>query len=513
MGLTDKQIAEKMDIDYKRDLPHLKPPVEKKHERANLSINNGIIDSSIFETIKLYQKLNKFELSDMGNAEAIVALFGDKLRYDHTSKRWLIFNGNTWIIDQKARVITIALDAIRTRIKAAADIDDEIEKLRLIKWAIRSEKTSNIEAALKAARSFQPIAAIREEFDTDPFLLGCKNGVVNLRDATVIRNEPGLMVSQSTGIVFDPEAECPRWERFIDEIFDSNQSIINYVQTAAGYSLTGSAKEQIMFLLYGEGGNGKTTLLDIFAKIFGDYACVISPSTLAAFGSTTSKGDAEIAALRYGRFVTASETQKKVQLDESTIKQLTGGDTINGKFLYQNPICLTVNAKIWFAVNHLPRVDDNSYGFWRRIRVIEFLQRFEGDNRDNGLDEELSTELSGILNWMIAGSIAWQKFGFPECPEVDGATRQYRQSADTDIVRLYLQNNTMQGSEYSVSAKSLYEDFENWAESIGEKHVTPNLFGRRLTKLGFSKERISIGEERPVVYLGLKLKNGSPDMI
>src|SRR5262249_4534420 len=213
------------------------------------------------------------------------------------------------------------------------------------------------------------------------------------------RGNPSDRITIHTHIQFDSSARCPRWNQFLVEVFEDNQELIDFVQRAVGYSLTGDTSEQCLFLNFGGGSNGKSTFLEVLRRVAGGYGHNMPFSTLEIKARTSIPND--VAALAGRRLVTASETNESVRLNEERVKALTGCDAITARFLNKEFFTFHPVAKFWLAFNHKPRVADDSHGFWRRIRLIPFLHEFKDTARDKHLLEKLLAEAPGILVWAV----------------------------------------------------------------------------------------------------------------
>ena len=205
----------------------------------------------------------------------------------------------------------------------------------------------------------------------------------------------------STSVPFVRDAQATRWERFLDDIFSSDHELIAFVQRFIGYCLTGMTTEQALALFYGRGANGKTTFINVISRVLGDYAHNLPFSTVELRQRASIPND--LAALDGRRFVTASETNDGVRLNEARIKALTGCDRLSARFLHGEWFSFQPVAKFVLAVNHKPVVRDDSKGFWRRIRLVSFTQCFEGRRRDDQLEQRLLEEAEGILCWAVEG--------------------------------------------------------------------------------------------------------------
>lgn len=196
---------------------------------------------------------------------------------------------------------------------------------------------------------------------------------------------------------FDPGAGCPRWQRFLREVFGDDEELIGFVRRLVGYSLTGDTREHALIVFHGAGANGKTTFVETWKKLLGDCA------RTAAFDSfARARGDRgvrnDLARLHGARLVVASESGEGRKLDEATVKQLTGGDTVTARFLYGEHFEFRPQFKLCLVTNHRPQVSGDDDAIWRRLRLVPFEVSFQG-REDLKLPTELRQELSGILAW------------------------------------------------------------------------------------------------------------------
>ena len=443
-----------------------------------------------------------FPRTDTGNAERFAALFGDRVRFDHRQGRWLLWAKQWWQADADAAIRRLAKEAARNRYQDATAITDLDEREREAKWAITSESRVRLDAALSLAQAERPIADAGDQWDTDAWLLGVANGVVELRTGELRPGRQADRITMHTSITFDPSAECPRWLQFVEEIFAGDADLIGFVQRAAGYSLTGDASGQCLFICYGGGENGKSTLLALLREVLGDYAYNMPFNTIELRGRQEQTFD--LADLAGRRLVTASETNESARLNEARVKALTGEDPITARRPYGQFETFTPTLKLWLGVNHKPRVDDDSHAFWRRVRLIPFTQRFDGDRRDPNLKDKLRAELPGILAWAVRGCLEWQEHGLEPPAQVRAATEQYRE--DSDVLATFLAERCVMADDLSIGARLLYQAYRQWAgaEGIREREqLSSTAFGRRMA------ERFECRHSRAGrIYLGVAIREG-----
>ena len=443
-----------------------------------------------------------FALTDSGNAEYFAARYGDDLRYDHRRARWLVWRGHRWQPDADAAVRRMAKAAMRHRLQDATALEDSEAQSRLAKWALASEARGRLEALLYLAQAEGPIADTGEEWDAHPWLLGVPNGVVNLRTGILRDGRRNDRLTMQTAVAYHPAAPCPRWTRFVEEVFAQDTALVDYVHRAVGYSLTGIATEQVFFVDWGVGANGKGTFQNGLADALGEYAYTMPFATVELNQRSAIPND--LAALVGRRFVIASETNDGSRLNEARLKALTGCDPITARFLHSEFFTFRPVAKFWLSVNHKPVVRDDSYGFWRRVRLIPFTQTFAVNAR---LADELRAEAPGILAWAVRGCLAWQREGLIPPAAVLDATATYE--ADSDPLSDFLEEATERDPAAEVSASDLYAHYKRWAERHGyadRERLTANGFGRKMSdRLRRSRTRAGW------VYLGVARRESVTD--
>jgi putative DNA primase/helicase len=443
--------------------------------------------------------LNRYNRSDVGNAECLALMHANKLRYCHTRRRWLRWNSAHWELDETGEAQRTMIDIARSRYRAAEHIDSLEERKAAARWAIASESSGKIEAALRvAAWSSPPFASNIDLYDSDAWLAATHSNTLNLRTATTRPARPDDYITMALGAAFDQAARCPRWERFMQEITGGNDELASYMQRAVGYSLTGDTTEQVLFLCHGGGANGKSVFLDVITWLLGDYAANVSFDTFDA--SRRSEATNDLAALKGKRFVSVVETKEDQRLDEARVKSVTGQDLITCRFLYGEFFSYRPMFKVWMAMNHLPRIIGTDRGIWRRIRVIPFTQNFEGQ-QDKRLRETLLGELPGILNWALAGLRAWLADGLGTCPQVDTATRHYQH--DSDQVGRWIDECCVIEPEATMNTKEGYKNYADWCDENNERTLSQNLWARRMREKGH--ERKKEGYSRLYLGIGLQL--------
>jgi len=451
---------------------------------------------------KMGHQTEEVRLTDTGNARLLATLYGDVLRYDHRRGKWLLWNIHRWERDHDGQIARWVVESAQKRYSDASTILDLKERTRVANWAIASESRQKIEACMALARNFLPIADNGDAWDREPWLLGVPNGVVDLRTGELRAGRPEDRITMTTGVEFKPETKCPRWERFLTEVF-GDADFTDWLHRGLGYSISGDTTEQCIFIGYGVGGNGKGVFNSSLGYVLNDYAHTAPFSTFEQYQRAGIPND--LACLEFKRFVSSSETNDNARLNEARIKALSGCDTITARYLHQEFFSFQPHLKLWLFVNHRPKVVDDSFGFWRRVRLIPFTKQFTGKADDRRLSEKLRAEAPGILVWLVRGCLEWQRRGLdpvPECVRV--ATQEYKQ--ESDPLAAFIADKCVENRQASTQAADLYRAYQQWAgtEGMGPREIlTSTAFGRRMG----DKYQRATGAVRHYLGIGLKAVN------
>lgn len=440
-----------------------------------------------------YSSPPSFALTDLGNAYRLQYLCSDRLKCHRG--RWYSFQNGYW--SSKGELHKLCTHEVIDMIgKEATSAVKTKRKKELIRHKTRSQSDTRLKAMLNIAASLPGFQMDEREFDDDDHLLGLRNGIYDLIKDVIHQPNPDLLVSKQNRISYDAEASSPKFEKFLEETF-KDPELIKYVCKAVGYSLSGATDEQCLFILHGDGANGKSVFISILTALLGDYAIAASPEILVRRqrGSTN-----DIARLEGARLLTVSEESSNNTLDEALVKQLTGGDKIAARKLYQEHFEFQSKVKIWITANNLPKISDSDHGIWRRIRVIPFNNRVNPRQLNPNLTLELLEELPGVLNWALQGYRSWQREGLKSCKTVEDLSGRYRDKEDS--FQAWFRNNIELSTE-CVSASDLYCSFDGYVERKCLKGISQRAFSHRLLTEGFSKKRT----KDAIMYEGLKFKS------
>ena len=415
-------------------------------------------------------KPKAFSYDDTGNSGRFLRGFGERVLYSYIHKKWYYYSGKVWVEDDLGKVYEMA-DYIANSIGKEPIFVSDPKDEKLVEQA---EKALNNHK--KYTRSFRGkenmlkdtqhhVAVGTDEFDKDKYLFNTVSGYIDLTNGHMMQHQASKKMSRMSYSEYNTNSECPHWEKFLMEIFQGDKELIAYIQRAIGYSMSGDISEQMMFILVGNGQNGKSVFLNVLNDVMGTYAMNIQPQTIAVKqGMQTANSD--VARLKGARFVTTTEPNKGMRLDEGTVKQLTGDDKVTARFLYGKEFEYEVEFKIWMATNYKPIITGTDDGIWRRMAIIPFEYKVPKDKVDKKLTGKLKAELSGILNWCIKGYQMWRENGLQEPQVVANQRDEYR--SEMDIVYSFVSEKCIINPLASVKKSDLWEEFQDWIKYNNE---------------------------------------------
>ena len=443
------------------------------------------------------EPIKDLSLTDAGNADRFVKMWQGRARYV-PNLGWYFWRGNAWQKDDSGQILLASIETARSILQEAHAEEDPDSAELVFKFANSSQFASRLEAMAKLAAPRPEIVAQPDDLDADPFLFACQNGVVDLCTGALRQNTPELLITKQSAVIYDPEATAPIWQKFLHRIMGGNEDLISYLQRAIGYSLTSDTSEQVMFMLWGGGQNGKSVFIETLAKIFGSYHAATTSDLVLL---DTQSGENAIARLKGARFVPASEVPENSRFNEARIKQLTGQDTIAARFLYREYFEFRPHFKFWLRCNSRPQIQGSDLGIWRRMHCVPFTQTITEAEKDKHLGSKLLQELPGILNWCIAGCQEWLRIGLAAPHEVADTVSEYRE--DMDRLGQWLEECCMQDSELRVKGRTLYESYKAWCEDAGERPLSQRMLMIKIKDRGF-RRMITAGSR---YYVGLDIKS------
>lgn len=438
--------------------------------------------------------------TDAGNGQRFARDHGHKVRYCQDYGGFLIFDGKRWQRDRKREAEALAKETTRGIYREAEKSEDEGERKKLAKWAIQSESRTRLEAMLFCARSEPGIPIAPDDLDSDTNLLNVDNGTIMLDVGELKAHDPVDHISKLAPVEYDPDAEAPTWEAFLERVLPS-EALRRFVQRAIGYSLLGETTEEVLFFLYGTGANGKSTFINTILEALGDYAKQAPPDLLTIKGHSHPT---ELANLKGARFVASVEVEEGKRLAESLVKQLTGRDRISARFMRQDFFDFEPTHTIFLAANHKPVVRGTDLAIWRRIKMIPFTVTIPEEERDPKLQQKLRDELSGVLAWAVRGCLDYLRHGLGEPDEVRAATEEYR--SEMDVLATFIDECCVVHEHAKVKASDLFDVYKAWCEESGERPEPRKQFASRLRERGYEHRKASV-----YYWHGIGLLTDSPE--
>lgn len=481
--------------------PPARPPKGVKVDAADPSVDLEP-EAPLEDDQGLDLGLGKRPRTDLGNAERLVARHGHDLRYCHPWSKWLVWDGRRWSLDQTGAARRRARNTVRAiGREASAQADPEKRKAMLL-WGLTSEKRDKISAMLHLAEAEEGIPVLPERLNADPWSFNCRNGTIDLRTGELRHHRREDLITQICPVDYDAAAQCPLWLETLDLFLDRGDAsvkaeLLDYFQRLCGYAMAGVVRDHIMPVAYGTGSNGKSTILGTLMDVFGaDYAMKCPPDMLMA--KRTDSHPTDRADLFGKRLVVAIETEAGRRLNETMVKELTGGDRIRARRMREDFWEFEPTHTLIMATNHKPVVRGTDHGVWRRLKLLGFTVSLGDDVADKAMPEKLRREHRGILAWCVRGCLAWQERGLAAPDDVTEATAGYRR--EQDLLGAFLDECTLSGRQYRAKASELYARYKAWGEAGGEFVVTNTAFSLALQERGFERER-----SNGTWYLGLGL--------
>jgi len=464
--------------------------------------------------------------TDTGNAERLVDRHGHEIRYCHPWKKWHTWRDIQWTIDDVGDVAARIKDTLRAARQSAMnrlrsiptppadspkDHPDRLARAEIqdeLKFLAASESSRSRASMESLARSETGVPILIDAMNRDPWLLNVLNGTIDLRTGEIRDHSPADLITRCAPVVFDRDAKCPMWRRVLERCVPDLE-VQQFLQRAIGYALSGVIAEHGFFFLYGRGANGKSTILNTVLKLLGDYSRTVPVEMFIE-----AQGDrhpTEIADLHGVRFAVTSEAPLGKSFDESKLKKLTGGDRLEGRRMREDFWQFDPSHKLFISGNHRPRIKGQDDGIWRRVYLIPFNVQIPASEQNPDLPAFLSEELPGILNWAIAGCMAWRSLGLAPPESVQAASDDYRQSQDAladffdsccEIVPGVRQN-----------WPEFFRAYNDYCERNKEKPLGKIILLEHMADRGFPKRKLGVlgskTQEKAFFLLNIRLRGGS----
>jgi putative DNA primase/helicase len=447
-----------------------------------------------------------FRMTDLGNAQRLIELYGRDIRYIPPFKSWYVWNGKVWQRDENGEVPRYAKQTIEFFYQRAARLPQSTAATKVVGFALRSHMQSRQSAMIALATTEAEVGMMMpEDFNKDTMKLAVANGVLDLKTGELLPFVREDFITHQVNIQYNPAATCPVWMAFLDTITAGNAALKRYLQQIAGYCLTGETGEQCLFFLWGPGSNGKSTFVRVLEDLVGPYAGTALASTFAK--SKFNQIHNQLASMYGKRLVTTSEVEEDQEFSEVTLKMLTGQDRVAARDLYQSWFHYVPQFKLIIAANYRPQISGYDEAMWRRVRLIPLDVVIPKEKRDKNLLAKLHAEMSGILNWALAGCRDWREHRLVVPAKVEEATHTYRQSMDT--VEDWLTARCYRNGNTQAKLQDLHADYQRWSKAQGNQFpYKMRRFIELMEGKGFVKKR---GTGGYTYLLGVNLMPGKPE--
>ena len=481
------------------------PSVGKKRNFA-AQMNLDETGEPIFRISDTYKKtVKKYTLDDTGNALRFYDCFGENFKWDTKNKEFMFWTGKTWISDTNnicrkyanQLIVLLRDESVQMGARISEETDENVRKTLV---AARKTFDDNIrhlsskggkDAMLNELQSIGSMPVDNSCFNKNPLLLNTDSGIVNLETGEVKPFDKNEMLSVNTKVEVSFE-EPTLFLKFLRDILAQGdeqtvEEIVECFQRCLGYTLTGLTTEQCMFLLQGDGSNGKSTLAVTIQGIMGDYFNAIDPQQLMIQknGNSSVQIQNSFAEMVNTRFLLTSETDKGAKLSPSTIKRITGSTPINAQRKYGKPFWFTPVYKIWMETNNLPSIYDKDYGIWRRIFMFTFYRQFKESEKDKDLPDKLKQEYPKILGWCIKGAVKYLKekdLKKPAC-----LVRELEKfKASQDRTERFLISECRKADNSRELCSEVYKAYKQWALNNNEGAEAESKFREEMIKKGFT---------------------------
>jgi putative DNA primase/helicase len=431
--------------------------------------------------------------TDRENADRFARSFANDARYVPELKRWVLWNGNRWIVDIANQVWQVAMRLADDWRLEAVGLQDSKDRARHRAWADECESLHVIKNAVALAASDSRLIVHANELDRQPLVITLAEGAIDLETGKFHKNpERDWFATKHTPIEYDPKARCPRFEAFLARIVP-DRAARAYLQRVIGYALTGDMREQCFFIWHGETGqNGKGTLNRIMKAVAGEYYVTSELATWERQASLRAGGTREdLMALRGARVIVVNEPGRRFKLNTDLIKTWTGEDPLSARAGYERQTQFDPEGKLFYITNHKPDLDCDDPALWRRPHYVPFDVRITEKEKVPGLANLIiKEELPGILNWAITGARDWLRGGLAPPKEILAAVEKAR--TESDRLGDFLEEDTEAGDyddktrDFEVAIGVLHSAYVAWCNREGVRFpLSKNTFSTRLAARGF----------------------------
>ena len=454
---------------------------------------------TIIRSVSKYPKgTPAYTWNDSGNARRFVDENEGTIRFAVDEGTWLLWSGKCWLPDRNGSVMALFQDMVEAMRIEALQIeltvfDGDKARKAALSWARKCGDAGRIAGGLRLAEADQRIVVELAAFDNLPGLLPVENGVVDLRTGELLPHDPGRLVTKVAPVRYTPSAKAPRFRQLLDFALPGELQI--FVQVYLGYALVGDPVEQRFVVFKGEGGNGKSVLTNVVAKVVGPFVARTSTETFMDTDNASKGGTRpDLLALRGHRLVIASEVASRRRLDAQTIKYVAGGEPLVARGLYsKTPTTFPVTFTVVTLTNPHPHADEGDGGLWRRLLLVPFDFTVPQHEINRTLTEDiLREEAEGVLAWLVEGARRYAEHGLPVPAEIEERTKQWRREVGT--MQRYIETQCTNSPASSEPLSELHRWYQNWCRCNSTHPLGLGNFKIRLQELGHRVDQLGACE-------------------
>lgn len=467
-----------------------------------------------------------YELNEDGIVDRFYDMYGNVIKTVEIAGKieFAVYREGVWKIDDYSFVISAVRNAINqikkdSRNPLFKEVREEMEQ-----YAEKMGTFTARKIIVESARNDERCRIESSVFDRHDMLLNASNGIIDLRTGELHPHDPAKFLTKKMPTAYRPDAKCPTWDNSLGIIFadDPNRTdyfpdtnLIEFIQRFFGYAMTGMMTESIMPIFWGDGSNGKSTVINTIVKTVGREYFLEAPASLLVRNLMKTDKDREIAMLKGKRIVVCNESDERDKIDETLIKKLTSTEWLTGKKIYRDYESFRPTQKIIMCTNNQPKIHGSDNGIWRRLALVPFNARFWNSSSETGmahlrgdkdLDTKLESEREGILRWIVDGAVAWAKDGLKTPESVLKETMKYR--AENDSVGKFIDEriHVSDQNHIGVPFSHLYSEYVKWCEQSREHPTSKIMLGKLMRRKGFVINAEGTGKSCSVYCKSISLK-------
>lgn len=446
---------------------------------------------------------NTYNISQAGLAERTLDRFGSQVLYVPERKAWFIWKGDRWVNDSDVMRLHVLTTARSLDIEAY-ECDDDARRELLRKLANRAENANfiagTVSLAIAKASEFKCIRPAAQ-FDTDTWSLNCANGIVDLRTGILRPHSPKDHCTLSTETHYSDLPPNPLWQTFLEKVLP-DPDVRSFVQIAVGSSLTGKPTEERFLFMHGPAATGKSTFLAALRGALGSYYKTANFETFLKKANAGSGPRPDLACLQGARIVVASEADDNRRFAAGLLKNITGGEEIRVRNIYEQEFAFVPSFTLWLASNSRPAISAEDSGLWRRVVEVPFNIAIPEEERDPHLKQSLVETRhcqETVLRWAVEGCLRWQKEGFKLPAQVRAAVADYH--ADSDDISNFLSECCERVSGEQTLMKDVHDNYVHWCIREGVTPKSNRKFRGPLETRGWECKAVAAG----VAVVGLRM--------